>query len=154
MKLCTFWRLKFTNFTKSRPSKKAKTTVLELLDSPKLISRKIWVIGKSWNFQTVNLIFLSYRHVAHLNSNPEIPWNAPAEEIQRAQNFVTNELVISGIYVRLFIGKCFANPKLPQDQSKIHPKVQKSQGFLNSPQRFLRGPLNSLKVFHRSPKRP
>ena len=39
----------------------------------------------------------------HLNGNPEIPWNAPAEEIQRAQNFVTNELVISGIYVRLFI---------------------------------------------------
>ena len=46
------------------------------------------------------------RHVAHLNSNPEIPWTAPADEIQRAQNFVTNELVISGIYVRLFI----ANP--------------------------------------------
>ena len=32
----------------------AKTAVLELLDSPKLISRKIWMIGKSWNFHTVH----------------------------------------------------------------------------------------------------
>lgn len=46
------------------------------------------------------------RHVAHLSANPETPWNAPADEIQRAQSFVSNELVISGIYVRLFI----ANP--------------------------------------------
>ena len=30
-----------------------KTAVLESLDSPKLISRKIWVIEKSWNFHTV-----------------------------------------------------------------------------------------------------
>ena len=28
--------------------------MLELLDSPKLISRKIWVIEKSWNFHTVS----------------------------------------------------------------------------------------------------
>ena len=41
-----------------------------------------------------------------MDSHSETPWNAPAEEIQRAQSFVTNELVISGIYVRLFI----ANP--------------------------------------------
>ena len=41
-----------------------------------------------------------------MGSNPETAWNAPPEEIQRAQNFVTNELVISGIYIRLFI----ANP--------------------------------------------
>ena len=41
-----------------------------------------------------------------MDSHAETPWNAPAEEIQRAQSFVTNELVISGIYVRLFI----ANP--------------------------------------------
>ena len=33
--------------------KMAKTSVLELLDSPKLISRKIWMIEKSWNFHTV-----------------------------------------------------------------------------------------------------
>ena len=27
--------------------------ILELLESPELISRKIWVVGKSWNFYTV-----------------------------------------------------------------------------------------------------
>ena len=30
-------------------------SVLELLDSPKLISRKIWITEKSWNFHTVKL---------------------------------------------------------------------------------------------------
>jgi DnaJ family protein C protein 13 len=44
--------------------------------------------------------------VAHLGSQSETPWNAPADEIQKAQDFVSNELVISGVYVRLFI----ANP--------------------------------------------
>ena len=53
------------------------------------------------------ILFMYFlRHVGHLNANPETPWNAPADQIQQAQNFVTNELVISGIYVRLFI----ANP--------------------------------------------
>jgi DnaJ family protein C protein 13 len=47
-----------------------------------------------------------FRHVSHLSGNPDGPWNPPAEEIKNAQSFVTNELVISGIYVRLFI----ANP--------------------------------------------
>ena len=45
--------MKFTKSTKSRTSKKAKTAVLEFWDSPKLISCKIIVIGKSWNFHTV-----------------------------------------------------------------------------------------------------
>ena len=54
MKFCIFWRLKFTKLTKSRASKRAKTVILELLHSRKLISRKIWVIGKSWNFTNVN----------------------------------------------------------------------------------------------------
>ena len=49
----TFWRLKFT---KSKPLKMAQNAVLDLLDSPKLISRKIWVIVKSWNFQTWQII--------------------------------------------------------------------------------------------------
>ena len=53
MKFDTFWRLKFTKSTKFRAPKLAKTTVLQILDSQKLISRKIWVIGKSWNFHTV-----------------------------------------------------------------------------------------------------
>ena len=36
-----------------RDPKIAKTAVLELLDSQWLISRKIWMIGKSWNVHTV-----------------------------------------------------------------------------------------------------
>ena len=43
---CTFWRLKCTKLKKFR-------AVLAFLDSPKLISRKIWMTGKSWNFHTV-----------------------------------------------------------------------------------------------------
>ena len=57
---------------------------------------------KQWSV----LIYLFFRHVAHLGSQSETPWNAPADEIQKAQDFVSNELVISGVYVRLFI----ANP--------------------------------------------
>ena len=57
--------------------------------------------------KTLIILFMYFlRHVGHLNANSETPWNAPADQIQQAQNFVTNELVISGIYVRLFI----ANP--------------------------------------------
>ena len=41
MNICTFWRLQFTKLTKFRAPKIAKKLVLELLDSPKLISRKI-----------------------------------------------------------------------------------------------------------------
>ena len=33
----------------------AKTADLELLDYPKLISRKIWITEKSWSFHTVKL---------------------------------------------------------------------------------------------------
>ena len=46
-------RLKFTKLSIFRAPKMAKTAVLKLLHSPKLISRKIWVIVKSWNFHTV-----------------------------------------------------------------------------------------------------
>ena len=45
------WKL--PNFQYSEPLKWQKTADLELLDSPKLISRKIWVTEKSWNFRTV-----------------------------------------------------------------------------------------------------
>ena len=37
---CTFWRLKCTKKTQLRAPKMAKAAVLELLDPPKLISRK------------------------------------------------------------------------------------------------------------------
>ena len=40
--------MQFTKSTKFRAPKMAKLAILELLDSPKLISRKIWVTEKSW----------------------------------------------------------------------------------------------------------
>ena len=67
MKFCIFWRLK-TKLTKSRTLKKAKISVWEFQDSPKLISHKVWVIWKSWNFHTVlkakcgNLKFFLHLH--------------------------------------------------------------------------------------------
>ena len=39
---CTFWRLKLTKFSIFRAPRITKTAVLKLLDSSKLISRKIW----------------------------------------------------------------------------------------------------------------
>ena len=68
MKFCTDWRMKFTKLTKFRVPKKAKTAVLELLDSPKLISRKIWVIENheistlcSSNQHFSNLVFMKWK---------------------------------------------------------------------------------------------
>ena len=48
-----FWWLKFTKSTNLTVPKMAQLAILELLDSPKLISRKIKVTEKSWNFHTV-----------------------------------------------------------------------------------------------------
>ena len=53
MNFFIFWRLKFTKSTKFRAPKMAKTAILELLNFQNLISRKIWLIEKSWNFHTV-----------------------------------------------------------------------------------------------------
>ena len=47
MHFCTFWRLKVTKLTKFRAPIMAKKAVLKLLDSPKLISPKIWVWQKN-----------------------------------------------------------------------------------------------------------
>ena len=55
MNFCTFRRLKSTKLTIFKATKIAKKSVLELLDSPKLISRKIWMTEKFWNFHTVLL---------------------------------------------------------------------------------------------------
>ena len=49
----TFWWLKNTKLAKFRALKMSKTSFLELIDSPKLISRKIWVMEKLQNFHTV-----------------------------------------------------------------------------------------------------
>ena len=43
MNFCTFWRLKFTKWTKFTAPKMAKTTAFALLESSKLISRKLSV---------------------------------------------------------------------------------------------------------------
>ena len=50
MNFCTFWRLIFTKLTKLLAPIMAKLAVFALLESQKLISRKIWVIEKasSW----------------------------------------------------------------------------------------------------------
>ena len=50
------WILTFVNFctiNKFKATKIVNMAVLELLDSPKLISRKIWMTQKSWYFHTV-----------------------------------------------------------------------------------------------------
>ena len=46
MHFCTFWKLKFIKSTEFRAPKMVKMTFLALLDSAKLISRKIWMIWK------------------------------------------------------------------------------------------------------------
>ena len=53
MNVCKFWRVTFIWYAKFRAPRMAKTAILELPDSPKLISRKIWVTEKNWNFHTV-----------------------------------------------------------------------------------------------------
>ena len=52
----TFWRL-IPNQQKSQPLKLRKWHISNFLQSPKLISRKIWVTEKSWNFHTVLIQF-------------------------------------------------------------------------------------------------
>ena len=47
MTFCTFWKMKLTKLTKFRAPKMAKIAVLGPLDSPNLISRKIWVTENS-----------------------------------------------------------------------------------------------------------
>ena len=56
MNFCTFRRLKFTRWTKYTAPKMAKTAVFALLEFTKLISRKISVIQKSWNFHAVDIV--------------------------------------------------------------------------------------------------
>ena len=75
LNFCSFWMLKFTKLTQFKAAKIAKTAVLELLLSPKLISRKIWTLGKSWYFytvltQTIDLVLFSSVIDSH---NVEIP---------------------------------------------------------------------------------
>ena len=52
---CIFWRLQSTKLTKFRAPNMAKMA-LELLNSPKLISRKIWVTEKFCNFHTIHTL--------------------------------------------------------------------------------------------------
>ena len=44
---------------KTQSPKVAKTVILEFLNSPKLISLKIWMIEKSWIFHTVHSVQLA-----------------------------------------------------------------------------------------------
>ena len=47
LNFCTTWRLKFTKLAKFWAQLLQKTAVIYLQDSPKLISRKIWVTNKT-----------------------------------------------------------------------------------------------------------
>ena len=53
LNFCSFWTLNFTKSTKFKAPQIAKTAVLGLLDSPQMISRKIWMTEKAWNFYIV-----------------------------------------------------------------------------------------------------
>ena len=66
-----------------------------------------------------NFILIIYRHTEHLKKSPETPWRSPHDEaavsniltngninLNQSSANLQNELVISGIYIRLFI----ANP--------------------------------------------
>ena len=55
---CHFYELlHFLKFTKLTELRAPKMAILELLVSLKLISRKIWVLEKSWNFHTLKIWF-------------------------------------------------------------------------------------------------
>ena len=62
-----FWRMKLAKLTNSGPPKLLKRLVLELLDSPKLISRKIWVTEKYWIFN-LPISFQPFSWHVHLTS--------------------------------------------------------------------------------------
>ena len=72
MNFCTFWRLKFTKLTRFLTPKIAKTLNLELLESPKLISRKIWSsewqknLEKSTPCDAIYLFMFSYKSRARI----------------------------------------------------------------------------------------
>ena len=77
----------------------AKMAVFELLESTKLISRKIWVIEKSWNFHTVVdksnvfewcLIYWYFYSDPNLNS----PFQNCKAKIILLNNFVSQEIHI------------------------------------------------------------
>ena len=53
MNVCTFWRLKNIKLAQFRAPNMAKRAVLNLLNCPKLISRKIRTSEKSLTFHTV-----------------------------------------------------------------------------------------------------
>ena len=63
-----FLKNEISKWKKFRAPKLAKTALLELLESPKLISRKIWVTGKSWNF-----------HICKFKRNTK--WNISSNEL-------------------------------------------------------------------------
>ena len=63
----TFWGLNCTQLTKFKAPKMAKTVVLALFHSSKLISRKIWVMEKSWNFHTVWYLLKNQWNLREIN---------------------------------------------------------------------------------------
>ena len=64
----------------------AKCAVLELLDSTKLISRKIWVAEKSWNFHTFELWFFYVKLNKIVTWTLEVVWNPQYLEVPKMED--------------------------------------------------------------------
>ena len=58
-----FLKAEIYHMNKSRALKMAKMAVLQILNSPKLVSRKTWVTEKSWNFHTVYKMYNRRCHI-------------------------------------------------------------------------------------------
>ena len=89
------------------------TAVLELLDSPILISRKIWMTEKSWNFQTVGValeifggrrygygLFKSFLRVTMLQKLEKCEVKAHSVEIQEFYcHLILREIIFGGVWI-------------------------------------------------------
>ena len=64
----------------------AKCAVLELLNSTKLISRKIWVAEKSWNFHTFELWFFYVKLNKIVTWTLEVVWNPQYLEVPKMED--------------------------------------------------------------------
>ena len=77
-----FLRDEFTKWKKFKAPKIAKMAVFALLKSTKLISRKIWVIQKSWKFYVHCDVLFAKTKLAldlgiHAQANQEKSWKLP-----------------------------------------------------------------------------
>ena len=99
-----FWKYKNSQKLKFRASKCVKKADFALLQCPKLISRKIWMIEKSWNFHTVAYIPLcTTKNLAHST----IFYKKP--DLCQTLTYVHD--VISNIYAWLLLPNWYGSQK-------------------------------------------